>query len=465
MKTIILLFLLPVLLGHGISLAQPGSLDFSFDPGTGATSTVNSTAIQSDEKILLGGSFTEYNGVSRSCIARLNADGTLDTSFNPGLGANNAVMTIVILDDGKILIGGWFTSYNGTQRNRIARLNADGTLDTSFDPGTGASGDIYSISIQSDGRIIISGNLTFYNGVARSKIARLNADGSLDTSFDPGTGADYTIKQTVIQSDGKIIIGGSFDYYDGMIRNRIARLNTDGSLDTTFDPGTGANSHVDAVVIQDDGKIIVSGSFTTFNDEVMNRITRLNMDGSLDGTFDSGTGTNSFIYASILQSDGKIIIGGNFTEYNGTSRSKISRLNTDGSLDTSFDPGTGANNIITTISIQSDGKIIIGGFFTNYNGTGRERVARLNNSTVGLSEMSVDKTFILYPNPAKQYVNIELSEVKGVESIILYNLMGKIIRTYLVSETVLDLTGISTGSYLLTVVTKNGILQKQVVVE
>ncbi|SMD44497.1 delta-60 repeat domain-containing protein/Por secretion system C-terminal sorting domain-containing protein [Aquiflexum balticum DSM 16537] len=362
-------------------LNTDGTLDSSFDPGIGPAGfnpRINAMTLQSDGKIIIGGFFTSYNGTAINRIARLNADGSLETSFNPGTGANNSIVTTQIQADGKIIIGGGFTSYNGTARNYIARLNADGSLDTSFNPGTGANGSILTIQIQADGKIIIGGVFTSYNGTARNYIARLNADGSLDTSFNPGTGTNSGINTTQIQADGKIIVGGNFTSYNGTARNRIARLNADGSLDTSFNPGTGANNWIVTTQIQSDGKIIVGGNFTSYNGTAINRIARLNTDGSLDTSFNPGTGTNSGINTTQIQADGKIIVGGNFTSYNGTARNRIARLNADGSLDTSFNPGTGANNWIVTTQIQSDGKIIVGGNFTSYNGTAINRIARLN---------------------------------------------------------------------------------------
>ena len=363
--------------------AQSGSNDVSFNPGTGANSTISAMAIQSDGKIVIAGNFITYNGTSRKNIARINSNGSLDTGFDPGTGAANAIYAIAIQSDGKIVIGGNFTTYNGTTRNRIARINTDGSLDTTFDPGTGANGTINAIAIQSDGKILIGGLFGTYNGTDRSFIARINSDGSLDTTFDPGTGAGNLIYAIAIQSDGKILIGGLFSSYNGITRNRIARINTDGSLDTAFAP-TGAGATIYAMAIQSDGKILIGGSFTTYNGTTRNRIARINSDGSLDTAFDPGTGVDGYyfvIYAMAIQSDGKILIGGEFTTYNGTTRTRIARINTDGSLDTGFDPGIGADGYILAMAIQSDGKIVIAGIFLTYNGAVRNSIARILNCT------------------------------------------------------------------------------------
>src|SRR5690606_28979323 len=153
-----------------------------------------------------GGAFTSYNGTGRNAIARLNADGSLDSGFDPGIGANSAVLSIAVQADGKILIAGAFTNYNGTARNYIARLNADGSLDTGFDPGTGADSTILPTAVKADGKVFIGGAFTSFNGTARNCIARLNADGSLDLGFDAGTGPGNTVYITAVQADGKVLI-------------------------------------------------------------------------------------------------------------------------------------------------------------------------------------------------------------------------------------------------------------------
>jgi len=343
----------------------------------GTSWTVRDSAYQSDGKLIIVGSFDEYDGATSSRIARLNNDGTLDDTFNSDEGFiadgfYGVVYSVSIQADDKIIVGGSFTSYNGEPCNNIVRLNTDGSLDTSFDFGTGASSYVYSSVVQSDGKIIIGGNFTTYNGTARNRIARLNTDGSLDTSFDPGTGASSYVYNCNMQVDGKIVIGGNFTTYNGTARNRIARLNTDGSLDTSFVPGTGASSYVNTALIQPDGKIIIGGAFTSYNGTARNRIARINTDGSLDTSFNPGTGANSYVYASALQGDGKILIGGTFTTFNSNAQRKLARLNSDGSKDDTFDIGTGFDDTtssydIREISIQTDDKIIIGGTFYFYN--------------------------------------------------------------------------------------------------
>lgn len=359
-------------------LSSLGVLDGTFNPGYGANNTGPcSVAFQSDGKIIIGGSFVTYNGISRNRVARLNEDGTLDLTFNPGSGASSSVYSTVLQPDGKILIGGHFATYNGTAVNFITRLNADGSRDASFNQGAGANNYIRSVILQADGKIIIGGNFTTYNGTSRNRIARLNADGSLDETFDPGFGADDQIDNLVLQPDEKIITVGQFTLFNGISRNRVARLNSDGTLDASFNPGTGANQKVWAAALQSDGKVVIGGQFTTFDGVGSNSIARLNADGSLDATFQAGTGVDNILLSIAIQSDDKIVIGGGFTLYNNIGRRHIARLNADGSLDLTFDPGSGADNGVEIVALQTNGSILFGGNFTSYNFIGRNRLARV----------------------------------------------------------------------------------------
>ena len=344
--------------------ATAGSVDLTFDPGVGADFHVTTVAIQGDGKLLVAGEFSKFNDINRRKVARLNADGSVDESFQSGgTGANDTVYALAVQADGKIIIGGRFSSFDGVSRSRIARLNSDGTLDEGFNPGSGASGNVYALAIQEDGRVVWGGMFSRINGVDRYRIARLHSDGSLDPSFDPGVGADRNVLAVAIQGDGKILIGGLFTKVNGVDRNGIARLNPDGSLDTNFDPGTGTDMAVTTIVLQDGGKILIGGSFTLVNGSSRNRIARLNANGSVDPNFDPETGANGDVISMGVQDDGKIVIGGFFNYFNGTTFNHIGRLQMDGSVDPDFDPGIGPGGAVLSIAIQNDGKLVIGGLF------------------------------------------------------------------------------------------------------
>lgn len=198
------------------------------------TEPVRSIAVQPDGKLVIGGDFTSYNGTPRNYLARLNADGSLDLSFNIGTGANGIIYSVYLQPDGKIVAGGDFFTFNGTSRGRIVRVNTDGSLDAAFNPGTGTNGSVLTCTPQQDGKLVISGSFTSFNGTSRNNIARLNVDGSMDTGFNPGSGANDWIRTHLIQLDGKIFICGDFSSYNGVGRVRIARINTDGTNDASF---------------------------------------------------------------------------------------------------------------------------------------------------------------------------------------------------------------------------------------
>ena len=342
-----------LVLAAGRVWAQPGNLDPSFaQTGSGLNNDVNSIAQQTDSKIIIGGGFQNYDITPAQRIARLNSDGSLDNSFTQtGTGLGNVVYSAIIQPDGKIVAGGFFTDYNGIPRQRMVRLNADGSLDPSFTQvGGGLNGVVFLVVRQPDGKFLVGGGFTTYNGASSRLIARLNSDGSLDPSFSTTgaglVGGSNSVSAISLQPDGKIIVGGTFTTYNGIPRSRIARLNSDGTLDNSFIPtGSGFNGIVYKTILQPDGKILAVGNFTSFNGSPRPYIARLNTDGSLDPTFvQVGSGLDNSVYGLAQQSDGKIIVVGDFTAYNGSSRSYVARLNMDGSLDATFSQtGTGLN--------------------------------------------------------------------------------------------------------------------------
>jgi uncharacterized delta-60 repeat protein len=383
--------------------ADPGTLDTSFDPGTAlgtaccsAPFGVYSIAMQTNGMMVVGGYFEGFiaDNAARNFLARIKMNGALDTSFDAKLGTNNTlqgwVNAVGVQPDGKIVIGGGFTNVNGVERDRIARLNSDGSLDAAFSPNSGADGSVNAVARQGDGKLVIGGTFANVNGVPRIRLARLNSDGSLDTAFDPGTGANNTVSAIALQADGRVLVGGFFTGINGTNQNRIARLSTDGSLDATFNPpsgiddGGGAGRRVLSIVVQPDGKILVGGWFASVNGQPCTGIVRLAPGGTTDTSFNvtclhqSGLGGDlGFVNAIALQPDGRIIVGGNFFISGGAADNGICRLNPDGSLDANFSLGTGGS-YINAIAIQPDGKVVVGGEFTSFAGSARYHLARLD---------------------------------------------------------------------------------------
>jgi uncharacterized delta-60 repeat protein len=345
----------------------------SLDPnaiGTGAGSNITAVAIQPDGRVIIGGSFSAVHGVARRFIARLMPDWSVDPSFDPGTGPNSSVTGVESQADGKLIIAGYFSSVAGTPRSYLARLNADGSLDTSFgDPKL--STRPFAIGIQTDGRVLFGGSFLKVNGVSRSYLARLNSDGSLDSSFT----AQITdgVETVSLQRDGRIVVGGWFSSGGGRY---VARLLSNGDLDPSFAPPS-VYSTVEQVAALNTGKILVSGYFTEINGVTRNRIARLNNDGTLDLSFNPGTGPNAHVSLMAPQPDGKVVIAGSFTDVAGVVRRNLARLNADGTLDTTFQPGAGTTESIEALAVAPDTRVVIGGSFTSFGVGTPTRVARL----------------------------------------------------------------------------------------
>lgn len=369
---------------------SPGAaadLDLSYDPLPGADAKIADIAMQPDGKAVIVGSFSKYQGVNRRYLARVRPDATLDAAFNPGNGADGEIVAVALQSDGRMAIGGRFQGYNNVGRNRVARLNADGTLDTTFAPAGGADGEVSDLEIQSDGRIVIVGSFSAVNGVARSRVARLNGDGSLDTSFNPGTGPNGAVYGLALQADGRILIGGQFWRVGTNSINRIARLKADGSFDDTFSSPLPDNGYIEDIRVNaTDGSIYLGGG--------TRRFMKLSAAGAV--LFDNNFRFDSDVLALRLQPDGKVLAGGFFTSFSGASRPHLARFNSDGTLDPAFAPGAGANTTVRDFALQPDGRILVVGDFTSYQGTNRGRILRLENDqrlppafTLAQAEVSV----------------------------------------------------------------------------
>jgi uncharacterized delta-60 repeat protein len=368
----------------GLALAAQAQSPLPDEINPGADSLINAVAVQPDGKIVLGGRFTTLGGQSLSYMGRLNADGTLDAGFNPG--ANNYVYCLALQDNGSIVVAGSFTTLGRQTRNRIARLNSDGSLDAGFNPG--ANSGVYALAVQADGKILLGGGFTTVGGQTRNHVARLNADGSLDAYFNPGT--DGEVDALAVQPDGRVVIGGSFTTLAGQQCLNIARLSADGTFDAGFNPG--ADAYVASLAVQADGKILVGGNFTTLGGDTRYYIGRLNADGSLDAGFNPGAG--NYVCSMGLQADSKILVGGWFTTLGGQTRQHLGRLNADGTLDRGFT--VGANNWVYSLAVQSDGKVLVSGTFSTLGGQGRSCVGRLNSTESAAQTLAYDGSTITW---------------------------------------------------------------------
>ena len=337
----------------------------------------------------------------------------MDRSFSNASGLSDSIYGLELQNDGKLLA--WGRYFN------LARVNPDGTRDSSFLKSlAGPNRRPHCLAVEPNGRILIGGQFTTVNGVSRIGIARLTATGSLDTSHTSAVAGDLeTVSVIALQSDGKALIGGQFSTVNGAARPYLARLNINGSVDNTFLDGLpGPNGGPGCIAVQLDGRIVIWGYFTAINGVARPGLVRLNADGSVDHTFLNGlAGPNGTVFSMMLQDDGKILMGGGFTQVNGIARRGLARLNADGSLDDTFQTeGNGVNGYVLSFAAQPDGNILIGGQFTSVNGTARNFVARLMGGTLPYfldepqsrtAELGCDVRFRAraagFPSPARQW--------------------------------------------------------------
>ncbi len=374
------------------------------DPGFRAAAplgggAIESVAVQADGKLLVGG-FLQFNRPTFLGAVRLNADGSLDAGFQPvelgtvSRGFSPFLGFLTPLPDGRALLGGSFDAINGVPRSSgLTRLNADGSLDASFNPGV----QPYGVLIQPDGRLLPYG----YYG-----ISRLNADGTPDASFFAGQGLGDAVFAQAVQSDGKVIVGGNFTSFNNVVRPGVARFNADGSLDEEFFADAG-NDGMESVAVLPDGGVLLVGRFTRINGSARGGLARLRADGSLDGGFQGYLGSEDFVGARVfVLPGGDFLVAGHFTTVNGTRRVGLARLRPDGSLDESFDAGVAdpfAFYPNTGLIPQPDGKVLVSGYLAAINGVPSQGVVRLN------ANGSLDAGYDPGSNPA--FISLSLAAV------------------------------------------------------
>jgi uncharacterized delta-60 repeat protein len=477
-----------------------GSITPTIVAGLRANNTVSLIGLQSSNKSIISGFFSRYNNILQNRIARLNTNLTLDTTFNSSGPSPSSYppQSMAIQSDDKIIVVGSFTGFSGGSNGfGIARLNVNGSIDTSFNAGgTGISllnYVAYTCAIQQDGKILVGGQFGSYNGVNCSSLIRLNSNGSIDPTFTFQNYSYSWVNRVLIQPDGKILVEGYFGYsFTDPTNRHLIRLNSDGTLDSTFTTGyTGPTGPIPSVsysnvitlqnmALQSDGKIIIVGAFTNYNGTSTNNIIRLFSNGQIDSTFNTSTGVDRGINEALIEpTTNKIIIGGEFTTFGTTAVNKLIRLTTNGSLDTSFSIGSGTTdtfpprgticfycyNYVKALKQQPDGKIIVGGKFTTFNGLSATSITRIfgdagvqakSSSIEYQSEPEIDtnpnySTITIYPNPSKGIYTIDLSYEKDPTNIEVYNVLGELVFSQMLipqTQNQIDLTHVSNGYYI-----------------
>ena len=342
--------------------------------------------------VYVGGDFTTYDGAQAIRIVRLNGDGTIDPGFATGVGFNGSVRGIVPAgtQGATIYVGGDFTTYNGIQRSRIVRLTANGSFDPTFAIGTGFDNTVHVIASTGDGTgdIYVGGAFTNYNGIAANNLVRLNADGTVDSTFILGTGFNNTVFTIMPTTDGSgdLYVGGAFTSYKQVLANNLVRLNEDGSLDATFLTGTGFDNAVQTIAPAENGGLYIGGAFTNYNGTAANGLVRLNSNGVINPFLATGNGFNNTVFHVVPAGDasGDLYVGGSFTTYNDTQANQLVRLNQNGTIDLTFATGSGFGNTVLRLLPVGDvsGDVYSGGQFVQYQSTPIGRFVRLTSTGV-----------------------------------------------------------------------------------
>jgi uncharacterized delta-60 repeat protein len=347
-----------------VRLLPSGSPDPNFNTGIGFQNYhpgfVGTINVQPDQKILIGGGFHFVNDLPRSYIARLNTDSTLDPSFQISTGGTAnyfsqiwSISNIRTQSDGKIVVSGFFDyRVNGVFKSNLVRLNSDGSIDPTFILGVTISSGENPLATFNDGKLLV--------GTSRTDISqppipvKLTANGQRDTSFNANLYPQDTVyvHDVVVQLDGKVIVGGSLILPGGILKSFLTRLNADGSLDTTFQTREQPGKVLTSLVLLPNGKIVIAET---------GDVLRLNADGSVDPTFNAGTGADGQVNAMLLLPTGRIFVGGIFTNFNGQPRGNLVQLNENGSV---FTPIYNVNDGVWSLAVDASGRVFVGGSFT-----------------------------------------------------------------------------------------------------
>lgn len=372
------------------------------------------------------------NAINNTSAANVKA-GRLYKEFSATMSNNNVVFnsniwTVDLATDNGLIVGGEFDQVGGMTMSYLFKMNPDGSPDTTFNTnlGTGFSGTVFSIIVEPSGKIIVAGNFTSFNGNTRNGIVRLNSNGTEDTAFyedgvastGDGTGFNDQIRTLELQDDGKILVGGYFNQFNGSSRTYLVRLGSDGLEDETFytnfiDTGnnSGLNGGLNSIGYNsNDGTIVLGGSFTSYNGNTANYILKLESTGYVEEEFTNniGLGFNGPLISVFIQSNDSILVGGQFTGLTSSTRRRLVRLNSNGTEDQSFynnltstGNGFGFDGSVFDVKQLPDNTIAVGGQFSYLNNVRNQSFVKLS------SDGSIDSDFATYNGffQAIKYVN------------------------------------------------------------
>ncbi|MBX2981026.1 MAG: hypothetical protein KF905_17185 [Flavobacteriales bacterium] len=325
-------------------LLPDGTVDPDFPSGAGvgrapfADGSVRCMILLPDGRLLVAGRFLRFHGQDVSSVLQLLPDGSLDPAFQPPT-VNGIVESMALQPDGRILLGGTMSTVQGEPRRRVARLLPNGALDTDFDPGPGIDPQVSSVNsmlVLPDGRILLGGSFSSYAGVPASNIVRVLATGAIDPTFSASPGANGRVEDMLLMPNGDVMLAGSFTAFNGSTRYNVARLDPDGALTPWIAFGLPAHPQgMRTLALQSDGKLLVGGHASGAGSSPQSSgVVRVLPGGGIDDTFDVGDGFGYMlpgtpfpaVYVLLPDGQGGIIVGGNFTAVDGTGRNFIARL-------------------------------------------------------------------------------------------------------------------------------------------
>lgn len=360
-------------------------------PGATYVLTATTSTTPAPDSITVSGAIRGYGTIPSTVVELVKAGGR-DTAFLAS-SVRGQVKCLAVQPDGRILVGGNLFDVNGNGLGRLVRLLPDGSRDTSFDVGSGFNLKPWALHVQADGRIVVGGEFTTFRGAAAPGLVRLSSTGSLDAGFAANVGTGTTspgspgVLTMAPQSDGRLIIGGNFDRFNGTSARGIARISADGVLDQGFTAATagglvnfqGGNGTALALAIAPDDSVTVGGVFATAGGTAAGHLARFQADGRPDATFLAGigSGADGFVHALVLQPDGRVVVGGQFTSFAGATTGNLVRLLPTGARDTSFTPATVAYGVFA-LAQQPDGRLIVGGNFTSVGSITVNGIVRLD---------------------------------------------------------------------------------------
>jgi uncharacterized delta-60 repeat protein len=394
--------------GGVVRINSDGTLDSGFvqNIGTGGNYTLRTLVLQPDGKIIIGGDFTTWKGETAGGIVRLSSDGTVDNNFKTNIGTagnSGGVYSVALLSDGSIIVGGQFTTWNGASANKLVKLDSNGNRITLFSTnvGSGTDGWVTALAIDSSNNIFVGcSNGGSWNGGSGNALVKLNSSGAKDPTFMGNTGSGGAVYDgtptvssvSISPLNGKILISGSMETWDGLACGDAVILNTTGIRDTTSLPSSAPGSGLgynQSAFAQDGSALFFTyvSSFTT--------IIRYTTSGVYDTAYAANVGTNKSVYSIYPQTDGTLIVvtGNGPAGLWGTNKhSGLVKLNANGTFNTSLPSNlsiqyAASSAVLNTVEL-SDRSIIACGGFTSWNGVSVGQIVKLSSSG------NVDQTFL-----------------------------------------------------------------------